>query len=297
MQDSNFDPGELESLFAPRGEGGDDAAAKKDSQDDKGAGNADEVSALKEQIEKLTASQSAAQEAQHKQSLQMFGQVSALAEKLASREGSSPQLPQAGENMTDEDKRNLFKLAIEHSPDQLSKLMEDDIGKLITEKLSTFKGEIDSEQKQREVSSFLADNVLGKLGDVVNSADSPIIQKAAQIKRMMDPLLTAGIKDKNVRDQIAIAIASGASPEEISKIHTSRAKVEEQARQEVIERLSSMVGTGHTAGETKKAEITETDKEIAAEWGVDLENEEDRKYILREKKAALDSFGAFKALG
>ena len=250
----------------------------------------EEVEEKPDPLEDLRKELASVKEDQHKTSMNTMATMSNLLDKMQSQQVyAEPKVKAKPSPADNPEVWNYVKTAPEIIPD----LMEGKIEEQVAAKLKTFERDLDAKMQRRDVSSMLSREVLGALGNEISNPNSKIIQKAASIKEMLASVLNKELVGTDVHDKIAIGLAAGMSPIEISRIQVSRAAAEEESRNAALTRLTNLTsaGSGHTRRQVN-SEITDTDKELAKKWDVDLDDEQERaEYLEEKKKTSLQAYG------
>ena len=218
----------------------------------------------------------------------------------AQRQPAAPEpvKPDPSDDATAKQLMRAIEMAQEKAPKSVPQLID----RLVEHRMSLAKDQIVGEATDRFQSMTAADrlrsNIVGTYADDIANPQSKIAARALQEKdsivsalsEFMTPDQARKFRGSPVADQLAYAVGAALSPEQVARQAIARVKADRAAKDKEVERLTGVAGSGSSARRSEGPKITEADRELAAEYGIDLEDEKVRARVLESKASLADDF-------
>lgn len=194
--------------------------------------------------------------------------------------------------------RQLVNSLAKQAPDRVGEAID----KLVEHKMRLAEDQIVNRAMGRfnssTASSRLRDSILQHYRDDIRNPQSEIVARGAQEKEnilnalsdFMTPDQLDKFKRSSMSDQLAYAIGAALSPNVVARAEVARVKADRARREREIERLSGVASSGSVSRRQSEPAIDDGDRELAATFGIDLDDEKVRERILAAKGSVEDEF-------
>lgn len=185
---------------------------------------------------------------------------------------------------SDEAMEKAWKLAQE-MPDLLPQLVQETSKRSAKGEKEALKKEILAHLDRRQFDETLGGLISGNYSEDLKDRTSEILAETPRIKKMLEGVLDPSVRGTPLHDKMALIMAAGAKPEAVTKRMGAKIKAAEEARQARLNRLTQLgIGGRGKSPDSKEPSITESDKDLAERFGMNLEDPKVREKLLRYKK-------------
>lgn len=222
------------------------------------------------------------------------------------REAPAPKMKEEpGDDVVAKRILQAIEMAAEKSPKSVPQLVD----KLVEHRLSKAEDRFLKRAEDRFTSRTAADrlrtNIIDTYRDDIANPQSEIAARAVRerdsvigaLSEFMTPEQAERFQSSPVADQLAYAVGAALSPEQVARQAITRHKAKQAERDREIGRLSGMSSAGASQRRGEGPKITDTDREIAAEYGIDLDDEKVKARVLQSKAGAADDFVIMGSVG